>query len=485
MSNNGEEFYNTFYNAFTSESADRKSELKEYSREISENLKFENMYGSQQKPPKLMKVEDYNWWKNRFEGWVKAFAPESWLKLTNGYIEPVKEGGELIDPKDFTDIDIKNVVAEYKMITLIKQSVREDIISLLEQEKTSKSLWETLGKKCVGSNEIVKNKKKLLRKEFDLFSCMKNESVCKMIERFGHLKMELARHEIKYSEEEMVDKLFDSLPNDQDWQYFALMLKNTIKPDDLKVDLLIESLESHELEIKRSKVNSPAYQQNVELYYRGNAPQAGSPRTAFSAESSNSVNNESLHSGFHSGSSLNTSDQSASKNLFQCNIAVDLKNGQNFSEESAKQHMVFLASVLESYESLVARKIGNTNLTKEDYDQLDPEEMELMDIRWCMASAVRRAQGFMEITGRKSIGGPSTKLGFDKSKVTCFKCKQKGHFKRECINAYVADDSENPFNEDYYKKAIYHQNKSEPPRLKQPEEKSRALAVIYDDEGYD
>ncbi|KAF5760090.1 putative transcription factor interactor and regulator CCHC(Zn) family [Helianthus annuus] len=147
--------------------------------------------------------------------------------------------------------------------------------------------------------------------------------------------------------------------------------------------------------------------------------------------------------------------------------------------------MVFLASVLELYESLVAGKIGNTNLMKEDYDQLDPEEMELMDIRWCMASAVRRAQRFMEITGRKSIGEPSTKLGFDKSKVTCFKCKQKGHFKRECRNAYAADDSENPFNEDYYKKAIYHQNKSEPPRLKQPEEKSRALAVIYDDEGYD
>ncbi|KAM0014213.1 putative transcription factor interactor and regulator CCHC(Zn) family [Helianthus debilis subsp. tardiflorus] len=149
--------------------------------------------------------------------------------------------------------------------------------------------------------------------------------------------------------------------------------------------------------------------------------------------------------------------------------------------------MVFLASVLESYESLVAGKIGNTNLTKEDYDQIDPEEMELIDIRWCMASAVRQAQRFMEITGRKSIGGPSTKLGFDKSKVTCFKCKQKGHFKRECRNAY-ADESENPFREDYYKKAIYHQNKLEPPRMKQLEdykEKSRALAVIHDDEGFD
>ncbi|KAJ0939968.1 putative transcription factor interactor and regulator CCHC(Zn) family [Helianthus annuus] len=313
---------------------------------------------------------------------------------------------------------------------------------------------------------------------------MKNESVCKMIERFGHLKMELARYKITYTQEELVDKLFGSLLNEQDWQYFALMLKNTIKPVDLTVDLLIERLESHELEIKKSKINNSAYQQNVELYYRGEIPKVGSPRTAFSAESSNTVNHETPHSGFHSGSSSTTSSQSDSKNVFQCNIAVDLKNGQNFSEESAKQQMVFLTSVLESYESLVAGKIGNTNLTKEDYDQIDPEEMELIDIRWCMASAVRRAQRFMEITGRKSIGGPSTKLGFDKSKVTCFKCKQKGHFKRECRNAY-ANDSENPFKEDYYKKAIYHQNKSEPPRLKQPEEKSRALAVIHDDEGYD
>ncbi|KAM0064239.1 putative transcription factor interactor and regulator CCHC(Zn) family [Helianthus debilis subsp. tardiflorus] len=150
--------------------------------------------------------------------------------------------------------------------------------------------------------------------------------------------------------------------------------------------------------------------------------------------------------------------------------------------------MVFLASILESYESLVAGKIGNTNLTKEDYDQIDPEEMELIDICWCMASVIRRAQRFMEITGRNSIRGPSTKLGFDKSKVTCFKCKQNGHFKRECRNS-TADETTNPFHDDYYKKAVYHRNCKEPPRMKQIEEtlkeKSRALAVIQDDEGFD
>ncbi|KAJ0946535.1 hypothetical protein HanRHA438_Chr01g0005021 [Helianthus annuus] len=257
-----------------------------------------------------------------------------------------------------------------------------------------------------------------------------------MIERFGHLKLDLARHGVIYSQEELVDKLFDSLPDEMDWQYFALMIKNTIKSEELTVDLLIERLESHELEIKKTnKVNHSLYQQNVELYYpKSMIPKTVSPKTAFTTESSQPMNQESLNSGFHRGMSSNalsqgsyssTSSQqhSAPKNVFQWNIAVDLKNGQNFSEESAKQQMVFLASVLESYESLVAGKIGNTNLTKEDYDQIDPEEMELIDIRWCMASAVRRAQRFMEITRRKTIGGPSTKLGFDKTNVTCFKCK--------------------------------------------------------------
>ncbi|KAJ0524927.1 putative transcription factor interactor and regulator CCHC(Zn) family [Helianthus annuus] len=117
--------------------------------------------------------------------------------------------------------------------------------------------------------------------------------------------------------------------------------------------------------------------------------------------------------------------------------------------------------------------------------------MELIDIRWCLASGIRRAQRFMEITGRHDLGGfISTKLGFDKPKVTCFWCKQKGHFKRECVNREVADHG-NPFHDDYYKKAIYHKNSehSSKSNLKQiseglSKEKSRALVTIHDDEGF-
>ncbi|KAM0040073.1 putative transcription factor interactor and regulator CCHC(Zn) family [Helianthus debilis subsp. tardiflorus] len=235
-----------------------------------------------------------------------------------------------------------------------------------------------------------------------------------------------------------------------------------MKLSDMTLDWLIERFESHELEIRKTnKVNNTPYQQNIDLYYRGSMiPKTVSPKTAFSAENSSMPNQESQNSsptpssGYHGGTSssaLSQQQQSVPKNVFQCNIAVNMNNAQNFNEETEKHQMVFLASILESYESLVAGKIRNTNLTQEDYDQIDPEEMELSDIRWCMASVVRRAQRFMEITGRHSIGGASTKLGFEKSKVTCFKCKQKGHFKRECRNA-ASDETTNPFHDDYYKR---------------------------------
>ncbi|KAJ0771101.1 hypothetical protein HanPI659440_Chr07g0265181 [Helianthus annuus] len=238
-----------------------------------------------------------------------------------------------------------------------------------------------------------------------------------MIERFRHLKAELGRYGIKKDEDEMVDKMFEALTNEQDWQYFGLVLKNTKPMAEMTLNWLIERLEGNELEIKKvKKVNNTQYQQNVDLYYRGSMiPKVTSPKTAFSAESSNAVTQEKPNSGSSSGShgyhgtgssapsssaSNNQQSQSASKsNVFQCNIAVNLNNAQNFNEETAKQQMVFLASILESYESFVARKIGNTNLTNEDYDQIDPEEMELIDIRWCMASMIHRAQRFMEITG--------------------------------------------------------------------------------------
>ncbi|KAF5805179.1 putative transcription factor interactor and regulator CCHC(Zn) family [Helianthus annuus] len=266
-------------------------------------------------------------------------------------------------------------------------------------------------------------------------------------------------------------------------------------------------------------MSSSNYQQNVGLYYRRGLLQNNeSPKikTGFTAEKTNDApknTSSSYDPGFHTSSASGSST---------ANSNSDWKNSPLLNNEFAQQHMSFLASILVSYEGLIAGKIGNPNMTKEDYDQVDPEEMELMDIRWCMASVIRRAQRFMEITGRRCLEGPETKMGFDKNKVICFKCKEKCHFKRECPNNR-ANESVNPFREDYYKKAIYHKNTDQPIRKQidgvSSKEKRAALSfcdqnvdnidgdyesmvqnldwkeglieakspgfIIYDDEGYD
>ncbi|KAJ0619685.1 putative transcription factor interactor and regulator CCHC(Zn) family [Helianthus annuus] len=147
--------------------------------------------------------------------------------------------------------------------------------------------------------------------------------------------------------------------------------------------------------------------------------------------------------------------------------------------------MALLATVLESYEGLVAGRIGNPMLTKEDYDQIDIEELELMDIKWCLASVLRRAEKFKMITGRNNfLDAHVSTLGFDKSKVTCFRCREKGHFKRECTNR-EASGTKNPFGEnDYYRKAIYQQITHHPHQQKEPQTAHAKMIEDANKKGY-
>ncbi|MFS7966226.1 hypothetical protein Hanom_Chr09g00771391 [Helianthus anomalus] len=487
--NVAEEFYNTFYNAFTSESS--KTSIvtpKTITKEINENIKHDNFYGTHSKPPTLESIEDYTWWKERFLNWAKAYVHESWFCLEFGYERPKDDKGEDLPLKNLSIKDKSEFAAEQRTIALIQSSIRNDMFALLQHDGSSKSVWEALQVKAEGGKQIKKNKIALLKKEFDLFDSLNGESVQQMIECFCHLKIKLERFKIERTREEIIDKITETLPRADQLQTFVFILKNNVLYETISFYALIEKIETHELELhKQSKMSSSSHQQNVDLYHKGNIPSVKvgeSPKTTFSGEKIKEpqASSSSYNSGYHSSSSKAISEESE-EILF--NIALKLKISPAMSVNSAKQQMSFLASVLESYEGLVAGKIGNSELTKEDYDQIDPEEMELIDIRWCLASCIRRAQRYMEITGKQSIGGPSTKLGFDKSKVTYFKCKQKGHFKREHNNS-VVDGNEDPFNDDYYRKAIYHRSKEEPKMIENnPSEKSRACEVIHDDEGYD
>nr|GEW72124.1 ribonuclease H-like domain-containing protein [Tanacetum cinerariifolium] len=72
----------------------------------------------------------------------------------------------------------------------------------------------------------------------------------------------------------------------------------------------------------------------------------------------------------------------------------------------------------------------STPHTQEDLEQIDPDDLEEMDLHWEMAMLTIRARRFMKRTGwNLDING--RRIG-DKSKVECFNCHKNGHFEREC-----------------------------------------------------
>ncbi|GJS24926.1 ribonuclease H-like domain-containing protein [Tanacetum coccineum] len=82
--------------------------------------------------------------------------------------------------------------------------------------------------------------------------------------------------------------------------------------------------------------------------------------------------------------------------------------------------------------SLLASQSSCPQLDHEDLDQVDEYDLEEMDLKWQVAMISMRINKFQKKTGRKLQFDAKEPVGFDKTKVECFKCHKTGHFAREC-----------------------------------------------------
>ncbi|XP_076919817.1 uncharacterized protein LOC143580759 [Bidens hawaiensis] len=175
--------------------------------------------GTSNKPPKLLWMEDYPNWANKFETYMQAVNYDAWEAVEFEYIIQKNENGTCHNLSQIPDDDKATFMREKKMMNLFKQSIKSEIFQLLQHNGSCYSIWEALMNKDRGNADMRKSKMNLIKKEFDIFTMFKGETMPQMIERYCHLVNEMKRLGINKEYFEYIDKLADALPNDQNTLY--------------------------------------------------------------------------------------------------------------------------------------------------------------------------------------------------------------------------------------------------------------------------
>ncbi|GKA79004.1 ribonuclease H-like domain-containing protein, partial [Tanacetum coccineum] len=329
----------------------------------------------------ILNPGDYDLWLMRIEQYFLMIDYSLWEVIKNGNKVLKRTVGEIKQEYEPTTLEEKHD-RRNKMKdrgTLLMALPNKDQLKF-HSYKDAKLLMEAIKKRYGGNKESKKVQRTLLKQQYENFAGSSSETMDQTFDRLQKLITQLEIQGEVITQENMNLKLLRSLPSK--WKTHALIWRNKHEIETISLDDLYEP------EISGSSSTS----QN-------------SQNAAF--VSSNSTN---------SNSSTNEADNTAyevSATHTQCNPA----SGDNLSD----------AMIC----SFLASQPNSPQLAQEDLEQIDPDDLEEMDLQWKMVMLTIRARRFIKRTGKKlDVNGQ--RVGFDRTKVKCYNCHKYGHFAREC-----------------------------------------------------
>ncbi|KAF5818825.1 hypothetical protein HanXRQr2_Chr02g0070501 [Helianthus annuus] len=228
-------------------------------------LLSESETGSLNRPPKLMHLNEYPGWVDRFHTYILGQNTELWLRFTTEFDQTIEVAASSTATfADLPDDRKKTYDLEKKAYAILTQALSKDIYHQFVSFKTTKKLWDALKTRGVGNEATRQLRRDLLKKEFDGFTCMDKESLGDMTSRFYHLLTELTNFEVTTTPTEVVKKFADALP--PQWNNFLEILKYNGTLKTTNINDFVQLLENKDQE-ETLKAKRVAVPQNPEMYY--------------------------------------------------------------------------------------------------------------------------------------------------------------------------------------------------------------------------
>ncbi|GJY87541.1 ribonuclease H-like domain-containing protein [Tanacetum coccineum] len=336
----------------------------------------------------IIRKGEYDIWSMRMRQYICHTNHNLWDVIVNGDLEeePAPTTGETSAPpapKTVKQLAARRNQERVKSILLL--AIPDEYLLKFHNVADAKSLWEAIKSRFGGNIESKKMQKNVLKHQFENFSTASNESLDKAYDRFQKLISQLEVHGAPISKEYINQKFLRSLPSS--WNQIALIMRNKPDIDEIDIDDLYNNLRVYEDELKRSSGSNSASQNLAFL----------------SSENTGSTNEVSTASG---------------------DFGVSTAGGINQVPSTPCAHDI-------AY-SFLAQPTTSPQLENEDFQQMDGDDLEELDLRWQVAMLTVRVKKFIQRTGRNMDFKEKRLVSLDKSKIECYNCHRKGHFAREC-----------------------------------------------------
>ncbi|GKA15819.1 putative ribonuclease H-like domain-containing protein, partial [Tanacetum coccineum] len=257
--------------------------------------------------------------------------------------------------------------------------------------KDAKLLMEAIEKRFGGNEATKKTQRNILKLQYENFIALRSKMLDQTFDSLQKLVSQLELLGEKLSQEDVNQKLLRSLS--PEWNTHAIVWRNKAGLDTMNMDDLYNNLKVYEPEVKGTS-SSSSNTQNMAFVSSPNKNISSSNGDVNAAQAVNTV---------HGVSTARS----------QVNVNID-----NLSDAVI---CAFLAS-----------QSNSTQLAQEDMQQIHPDDIEEMDLRWKTTMLTMWARRFLKNTRRKLNINSNKTISFDKSKVECYNCHKRGYFTRKC-----------------------------------------------------